>query len=77
MLVVAAKKLLLNYPAYFGFFCPISWEPDFSRTCGFRRYLKDIMYFHLTPFIAKTNDKSFLKTEKTLFLTPFFPKTGK
>ena len=77
MLVVAAKKLLLNYPAYFGVFAPISREPDFSQTCGFRRYLKDIMFFHLTPFIAKSNDKIFFKIQKTLFLTPFFPKTGK
>ena len=57
-------------------FCPITWEPDFSRTCGFRRYLKGIMYFHLAPFIAKSNDTIFFNIQKTLFFYPFLAQNS-
>ena len=74
-LLVEAKHIS-QLPRPLWGFCPIYWEPDFSRTCGFRRYLKDIMYLHLTPFIAKSNDTIFFNIQKTLFLTPFSPKWG-
>ena len=68
-------KNIPQLPRLLWGFCPISWKPDFSWTCGFRRYLKDIMYFHLTPFIAKSNETIFLKSEKIIFWS-LFPQNG-
>ena len=75
-LVIKMQQGKRDWPPHFRFFCPISWEPDFSQTYGFRRQLKGMLYFHLTPFMAKSNDTIFLKIEKKLFLTPFGPKNG-
>ena len=50
---------------------PISREPDFSQTCGFRRMIENHNIFHFKPFLAKTNDSIFHKSPKTLILGTF------
>ena len=50
---------------------PISREPDFSQTCGFRRMIENHNIFHFKPFLATSNDPIFHKSPKTLFLGTF------
>ena len=71
-----AAKHISQLPRPLWGFCSISWEPNCSRTCDFSRYLKDIMYFHLTPFIAKSNDTIFFNIQKNPIFDPFFPQNG-
>ena len=37
-------------------FFAITWEPDFSKACGFRRMLMNRKNFHFTQIPDKTND---------------------
>ena len=46
----------------------ITWEPDFSRECSFRRMLMNHKNYHFTQIPDKTNDVTFLKTQKLCFL---------
>ena len=43
---------------------PISREPDFSQTCGFRRMIENHNIFRFKPFIAISNDSIFRKIPK-------------
>ena len=54
-------------------FLAITWEPDFSQVCSFRRMLMNHKNFHFTQSPDKTNDAIFLKSPKTLFLGHFWP----
>ena len=54
-------------------FLAITWEPDFSQACSFRRMLMNYKNFHFTQIPDKTNDMIFLKSPKTLFLGHFWP----
>ena len=54
-------------------FLAITWEPDFSRACNFRRMLMNHKNFRFTQIPDKTNDMIFLKSPKTLFLGQFWP----
>ena len=54
-------------------FLAITWEPDFSQACSFRRMLMNHKNFHFTQIPDKTNDIIFLKSPKTLFLRHFWP----
>ena len=54
-------------------FLAITWEPDFSQACSFRRMLMNHKNFHFTQIPDKTNDMIFLKSPKTLFLGHFWP----
>ena len=54
-------------------FLAITWEPDFSQACSFRRMLMNHKNFHFTQIPDKTNDVIFLKSPKTLFLGQFWP----
>ena len=53
-------------------FLPITWEPDFSQACSFRRMLMNHKNFHFTQIPDKTNDVILLKSLKTLFLDHFW-----
>ena len=52
-------------------FLAITWEPDFSQACSFRRILMNHKNFHFTQIPDKTNDVIFLKSPKTMFLGHF------
>ena len=54
-------------------FLAITWEPDFSQACSFRRMLMNHKNFHFTQIPDKTNDVIFLKSPKTMFLGHFWP----
>ena len=54
-------------------FLAITWEPDISQACSFRRMLMDHKNFHFTQIPDKTNDTIFLKNPKTMFLGHFWP----
>ena len=54
-------------------FLAITWEPDFSQACSFRRMSMNHKNFHFTQIPDKTNDIIFLKSPKTLFLHHFWP----
>ena len=47
-----------------------TWELDFSQTCSFLRMLMNHKNFTQIP--DKTNDMSFLKSPKTMFLGHFW-----
>ena len=49
-------------------FLAITWEPDFSQACSFRRMLINHKNFRFAQIPDKTNDVIFLKSPKTLFL---------
>ena len=51
----------------------LTWEPDFSQTCSFRRMLMNHKNFCFTHIPDKTNDMIFLKSPKNLFLGHFWP----
>ena len=51
----------------------VTWEPDFSRVCSFRRMLMNHKNFHFTQIRDKTNDILFLKSPETMFLSHFWP----
>ena len=53
-------------------FLAITWEPDFSQACSFRRMLMNYKNFHFTQIPDKTNDVIFLKSPKTMFLGHFW-----
>ena len=53
-------------------FLAVTWEPDFSQACSFRRMLMNHKNFHFTQTPDKTNDVIFLKSPKTLFLDHFW-----
>ena len=53
-------------------FLAITWEPDFSQACSFRRMLMNHKNFHFTQIPDKNNDVIFLKSPKTLFLSYFW-----
>ena len=55
-------------------FLAITWEPDFSQACSFRRILMNHKNFPFTPIPDKINDLVFLKRQKSVlgsFLTIF------
>ena len=54
-------------------FLSITWEPNFSQACSFRRMLMNYKNFHLTQIPDKTNHAIFLKSPKTMFLAHFWP----
>ena len=54
-------------------FLAITWEPEFSQACSFRRMLINHKNFHFRQILDKTNDVIFLKSPKTMFLGHFFP----
>ena len=45
-------------------FLAITWEPDFSQACSFRRMLMNHKNFHSTQIPDKTNDVIFLNSPK-------------
>ena len=53
-------------------FLAITWEPDFSQACSFRRMLMNHKNFPFRQIPDKTNDMIFLKSPKTLFLDRFW-----
>ena len=68
---------ILTIKEYWNFigreqFLAITWEPDFSQACSFRRMLMNHKNFHFTQISDKTNDMIFLKSLKTLFLGHFW-----
>ena len=52
-------------------FLDITWKPDFSQACSFRRMLMNHKNFHFTQITGKTDDVVFLKSPKTMFLAIF------
>ena len=71
---------LPNLPAYFGGFSPISQEPDFSRTCGFRQNVPTVILHDSKLFPEKTIDKISIeirKTTKNGTFYHFFPNYGR
>ena len=54
-------------------FLVITWEPDFSQACNFRRMLMNHKNLRFTQIPDKTNDMIFFKSPKTLFLCYFWP----
>ena len=54
-------------------FSAITWGPDFSQACSFRRMLMNHKNFHFTQIPDKNNDVIFLKSPKTMFLGHFWP----
>ena len=52
-------------------FLAITWEPDFSQACRFRRMLMNHKNYHFTQIPDKINDVIFLKSSKTMFLGHF------
>ena len=40
-------------------FLAITWEPDFSQACSFRKMLMNHKNFHFTKIPDKTNDEIF------------------
>ena len=54
-------------------FLAITWEPDFSQACSFRRMLINHKNFHFTQIPDETNDVNFLKSLKNMFLGHFWP----
>ena len=54
-------------------FLAITWEPDFSQACSFRRMLMNHKNFHFTQIPDKTNDVIFLKSPNTMFWGHFWP----
>ena len=53
-------------------FLAITWEPDFSQACSFRRMLMNHKNFHFTQIPDKTNDVIFFKSPKTMFWGHFW-----
>ena len=54
-------------------FLAVTWEPDFSQACSFRKMLMNYKNFHFTQIPYKTNDVIFFKRPKTMFLGHFWP----
>ena len=54
-------------------FLAITWEPDFSQACSFRRMLMNHKNFRFTQIPDKTNDTIFLNKSKNLDFGPFWP----
>ena len=54
-------------------FLVITWKPDFSQACSFRRMLMNHKNFHFTQITGKTDDVVFLKSPKTMFFGHFWP----
>ena len=54
-------------------FLAITWKPDFSQACSFRRMLMNNNNFHFTQIPGKTNDAVFLKSPKTNHFWSFLP----
>ena len=50
---------------------PISREPDFSQTCGFRRMIENHNIFRFKPFLVTSNDSIFHKSPKKTILGTF------
>ena len=53
-------------------FLVITWEPEFSQACSFRRMLMNHKNFHFRQILDKTKDVIFLKSPKTMFFGHFF-----
>ena len=51
-------------------FLDVTWQPDVSQACSFRRMLNNHRNFHFTQISDKTN-KIFLKGPETMFLGHF------
>ena len=49
----------------------ITWEPDISQACSFRRMFMNHKNCYLTQIPDKTNDVIFLESPKTMFLGYF------
>ena len=54
-------------------FLAMTWEPNVSQACSFHRMLINHQNFHFTQIPDKTNDGTFLKSPKTIFLGHFWP----
>ena len=52
-------------------FLAITWEPDFSQACSFRRMLKNHKNF-FTGIPDKSNDLIFLENTKTFYCGPLW-----
>ena len=57
-------------------FCLITREPDFCRICGFRRKLRDIMFFHFKQKKVHINGLDFRQKCKNPIFDPFLPQNG-
>ena len=57
-------------------FLVITWKPDFSQACSFRRMLMNQKNFHFTQIPDKTNGTIFFKSQKTLVFVPFLTIFG-
>ena len=44
----------------------VTWEPDFSQACSFRKVLMNHNNFQFTQIPDKTNDMIFLKSPETI-----------
>ena len=53
-------------------FLAITWEPDFSQACSFRRMLMNHKNFNFTQISDKTNVAISLKSLKTMFWSHFW-----
>ena len=52
-------------------FGPLTQERDFSRTCGFRRKLRNIMFFHSKQKIVYINGLDFDQNSRNPIFVPF------
>ena len=52
-------------------FLSVTWEPDFSQGCSFRRMLMNHKNFNFTQIPDKTIDVIFLESPKTMFWAIF------
>ena len=53
-------------------FLAITWEPDFTQACSFRRMLINHKNFHFKQIPDKTDDVFFLKSPKSMFSDHFW-----
>ena len=62
--------------ARFDPFGPLTWERDFSRACGFRRKLRNIMFFHFKHKKVHINGLDFQQNCKNPILGLIWPLFG-
>ena len=60
---------LIDWEPFLG----VIWEPGFSQACNFCRMLMNHKNFYFTQISDKTNDRTFLKSPKTMFLGHLWP----
>ena len=77
---ISKRSILGRIGPDFDPFGPLTRERDFSRTCGFRRKLRNIMFFHFKQKSTYQWFRFSSKLQKPYFgpdVTPFCPITGK